>query len=172
MHYVYPVDINHGSSCSQQTRNPQPTVNTCHTSSNAWLPTHSARSVSIHITLSSPVCVLVHQLPALTWQERQSHCSHTAVCVCRAACVACRRLGYEVEATTVALAFGIHEPLPSQKEVFAFLPVRRYGLNFIVQVCVLPQLATLTKAFPASPLDPLQPSGRLRMGCMKFAQHL
>ena len=37
----------------------------------------------------------------------------------------------------MALAFGIHEPQPSQKEVFAFLPVRRYGLNFIVQVCVL-----------------------------------
>lgn len=44
------------------------------------------------------------------------------------------RLGYEVDATTVSLAFGIHEAQPSQKEVFAFLPVRRYGLNFIVQV--------------------------------------
>lgn len=53
---------------------------------------------------------------------------------CARAAPACRRLGYEVEATTVALAFGIHEAQPSQKEVFAFLPVRRYGLNFIVQV--------------------------------------
>jgi hypothetical protein len=51
-----------------------------------------------------------------------------------AACLLCAcRLGYEVEATTVSLAFGIHECQPSQKEVFAFLPVRRYGLNFIVQ---------------------------------------
>lgn len=47
------------------------------------------------------------------------------------------RLGYEVDATTVSLAFGIHEAQPSQKEVFAFLPVRRYGLNFIVQVCLV-----------------------------------
>jgi hypothetical protein len=53
---------------------------------------------------------------------------------CAAACVLCAcRLGYEVEATTVSLAFGVHESQPSQKEVFAFLPVRRYGLNFIVQ---------------------------------------
>lgn len=43
------------------------------------------------------------------------------------------RLGYEVELTTVALAFGVHEPQPTQKEVFAFLPVRRCGLNFVLQ---------------------------------------
>jgi hypothetical protein len=67
-----------------------------------------------------------------------SHCCHVLfVSKCHAACAVYPRLGYEVEATTVALAFGIHEPQPSQKEVFAFLPVRRYGLNFIVQVCLL-----------------------------------
>lgn len=33
----------------------------------------------------------------------------------------------------MALAFGVHEPSPTQKEVFAFLPVRRYGLNFVLQ---------------------------------------
>lgn len=65
---------------------------------------------------------------------------------CTAACLAacrlrppstrarCVRLGFEVEMTTVVLAFGVHEMQPREKEVFAFLPVRRYGLNFIVQV--------------------------------------
>eukprot|EP00878_Enallax_costatus_P012106 GHUV01012639.1.p1 GENE.GHUV01012639.1~~GHUV01012639.1.p1 ORF type:complete len:977 (+),score=346.52 GHUV01012639.1:3040-5970(+) len=44
-----------------------------------------------------------------------------------------KRLHYDVHETKVTLAFGIHEPHPSPQDVFAFLPVRRYGLNFMVQ---------------------------------------
>jgi hypothetical protein len=44
------------------------------------------------------------------------------------------RLRYEVEQTKVSLAFGLDGEGPSQQEVYAFLPVRRYGLNFMVQV--------------------------------------
>eukprot|EP00775_Hariotina_reticulata_P013386 gene13386-13513_t len=43
------------------------------------------------------------------------------------------RLRYAVDETKVTLAFGLDGEGPKQQEVYAFLPVRRYGLNFMVQ---------------------------------------
>ncbi len=34
----------------------------------------------------------------------------------------------------MSLAFGLDGEAPSPQDVYAFLPVRRYGLNFMVQV--------------------------------------
>lgn len=44
------------------------------------------------------------------------------------------RLKYRVDETKVSIAFGLDREAPSQQDVYAFLPVRRYGLNFVVQV--------------------------------------
>jgi hypothetical protein len=44
------------------------------------------------------------------------------------------RLKVRVDSTKVSLAFGLDGEAPQQQDVFAFLPVRRYGLNFVVQV--------------------------------------
>lgn len=49
-----------------------------------------------------------------------------------------KRLDVVVENTELAMAFELcKETAPSQQQVFAFLPVRRYGLRFIVQVSML-----------------------------------
>jgi hypothetical protein len=44
------------------------------------------------------------------------------------------RLKIRVESTKVSLAFGLDGEAPHQQDVYAFLPVRRYGLNFVMQV--------------------------------------
>jgi hypothetical protein len=44
------------------------------------------------------------------------------------------RLKVRVDSTKVSLAFALDGDAPQQQDVFAFLPVRRYGLNFVVQV--------------------------------------
>ena len=44
------------------------------------------------------------------------------------------RLDVLVASTELAMAFELGQQLPSQQQVFAFLPLRRYGLRFIVQV--------------------------------------
>lgn len=77
----------------------------------------------------------------------------------------------------MSLAFGTHEPVPSQKEVFAFLPVRRYGLNFIVQVrAVLPVCAfgltghvSATCTIPAAqkPLGTMKEVWQFTFGCLE-----
>jgi hypothetical protein len=41
-----------------------------------------------------------------------------------------------VKKTAVALAFALDGLQPAEQEVYAYLPVRRYGLNFVVQVGV------------------------------------
>lgn len=46
-----------------------------------------------------------------------------------------KRLDVDVEQTELALAFELNSEQLSQQQVFAFLPLRRYGLRFIVQVC-------------------------------------
>lgn len=44
------------------------------------------------------------------------------------------RLGVAVDETTVSLAFSLDDgAAPGQQPVFAFLPLRRYGLRFMVQ---------------------------------------
>jgi hypothetical protein len=43
-------------------------------------------------------------------------------------------LKINVDSTKVSLAFGLDGEEPRQQDVYAFLPVRRYGLNFVVQV--------------------------------------
>jgi len=45
-----------------------------------------------------------------------------------------KRLDVEVEQTDLALAFELNSEQLSQQQVFAFLPLRRYGLHFIIQV--------------------------------------
>ncbi len=45
-----------------------------------------------------------------------------------------KRLGAALEQTTVSLAFSLDGQAPTQQQVFAFLPLRSYGLKFIVQV--------------------------------------
>ena len=45
-----------------------------------------------------------------------------------------KRLDVQVEETELAMAFELGRQAPSQRQVFAFLPLRRYGLRFIVQV--------------------------------------
>ena len=45
-----------------------------------------------------------------------------------------KRLDVEVEQTDLALAFELNAEQLSQQQVFAFLPLRRYGLRFIIQV--------------------------------------
>ena len=44
------------------------------------------------------------------------------------------RLDVQLDQTTVSLAFSLEGDAPSQQQVYAFLPLRSYGLNFIVQV--------------------------------------
>ncbi|DBA78596.1 TPA: hypothetical protein ACH3X1_008526 [Trebouxia sp. C0004] len=44
-----------------------------------------------------------------------------------------KRLDVEVERTDLALAFELNSEQLSQQQVFAFLPLRRYGLRFIIQ---------------------------------------
>ena len=45
-----------------------------------------------------------------------------------------KRLDVVVEDTELAMAFELCEEAPSQQQVFAFLPLCRYGLRFIIQV--------------------------------------
>ena len=45
-----------------------------------------------------------------------------------------KRLDVEVPETELAVAFELGEQQPRQQQVFAFLPLRKYGLRFIVQV--------------------------------------
>ena len=49
-----------------------------------------------------------------------------------------KRLGAALEQTTVSLAFSLDGQAPTQQQVFAFLPLRSYGLKFIVQVSPAP----------------------------------
>lgn len=49
------------------------------------------------------------------------------------------RLEVQLEQTTVSLAFSLEGEAPTQQQVYAFLPLRSYGLSFIVQVS-LPML--------------------------------
>ena len=49
-----------------------------------------------------------------------------------------RRLGAALEQTTVSLAFSLDGQAPTQQQVFAFLPLRSYGLKFILQVSQAP----------------------------------
>jgi len=44
------------------------------------------------------------------------------------------RLDVQLEQTTVSLAFSLEGEAPMQQQVYAFLPLRSYGLSFIVQV--------------------------------------
>ena len=44
------------------------------------------------------------------------------------------RIEVKVEKTAIALAFTLDGQQPAEQEVYAYLPVRRYGLNFVVQV--------------------------------------
>lgn len=44
------------------------------------------------------------------------------------------RLDVQLEQTTVSLAFNLEGEAPMQQQVYAFLPLRSYGLSFIVQV--------------------------------------
>lgn len=44
------------------------------------------------------------------------------------------RLDVQLDQTSVSLAFNLQGELPSQQQVYAFLPLRSYGLTFIVQV--------------------------------------
>ena len=55
-----------------------------------------------------------------------------------------KRLDVVVENTELAMAFELCEEAPSQQQVFAFLPLRRYGLRFIIQVSMraCPQLSS------------------------------
>ncbi len=39
----------------------------------------------------------------------------------------------KVSETSISLAFGISSPAPTAQPVYAFLPVREYGLRFMVQ---------------------------------------
>lgn len=63
--------------------------------------------------------------------------------------VGVKRLDVEVEHTDLALAFELNSEQLSQQQVFAFLPLRRYGLRFIVQVttpiCVVKACNNLPK---------------------------
>lgn len=45
-----------------------------------------------------------------------------------------KRLDVVVEDTELAMAFELCKEAPSPQQVFAFLPLRRYGLRFIIQV--------------------------------------
>lgn len=47
------------------------------------------------------------------------------------------RAGKQRDTTEVALAFELSKAHPSQQQACAFLPLREYGLNFIVQVSLL-----------------------------------
>ena len=47
------------------------------------------------------------------------------------------RLEVPLEQTTVSLAFNLEGEEPTQQQVYAFLPLRSYGLCFIVQVTLL-----------------------------------
>lgn len=44
------------------------------------------------------------------------------------------RLDVQLDQTTVSLAFNLEGDVPTQQQVYAFLPLRSYGLSFIVQV--------------------------------------
>ncbi len=44
------------------------------------------------------------------------------------------RLEVQLQQTTVSLAFNLEGEAPTQQQVYAFLPLRSYGLSFIVQV--------------------------------------
>lgn len=44
------------------------------------------------------------------------------------------RLDVQLDQTTVSLAFNLEGEAPTQQQVYAFLPLRSYGLCFIVQV--------------------------------------
>lgn len=44
------------------------------------------------------------------------------------------RLDTQLDQTTVSLAFNLEGDIPTQQQVYAFLPLRSYGLSFIVQV--------------------------------------
>ena len=44
------------------------------------------------------------------------------------------RLDVQLDQTTVSLAFNLEGGAPTQQQVYAFLPLRSYGLCFIVQV--------------------------------------
>ena len=45
-----------------------------------------------------------------------------------------KRLDVDVEETELSVAFELNMEQLRQQQVFAFLPLRRYGLRFIVQV--------------------------------------
>ena len=40
----------------------------------------------------------------------------------------------QLQQTTVSLAFNLQGEAPTQQQVYAFLPLRSYGLCFIIQV--------------------------------------
>lgn len=44
------------------------------------------------------------------------------------------RLDAQLDQTMVSLAFNLEGEVPTQQQVYAFLPLRSYGLSFIVQV--------------------------------------
>ena len=52
-----------------------------------------------------------------------------------------KRLDVEVPETELAVAFELGQRQPRQQQVFAFLPLRKYGLRFIVQASVIDQSA-------------------------------
>lgn len=51
------------------------------------------------------------------------------------------RLDVQLDQTTVSLAFNLEGDAPTQQQVYAFLPLRSYGLCFIVQVSPSPALS-------------------------------
>lgn len=67
-----------------------------------------------------------------------------------------KRLDVVVENSELAMAFELCEEAPSQQQVFAFLPLRRYGLRFIIQVSMkaCPQSASCAGVTVWDPFDP------------------
>lgn len=61
------------------------------------------------------------------------------------------RLDVQLDQTTVSLAFNLEGDAPTQQQVYAFLPLRSYGLCFIVQVSLLTALMLLLLRFPLNP---------------------
>ena len=56
------------------------------------------------------------------------------------------RLDVQLDQTTVSLAFNLEGDAPTQQQVYAFLPLRSYGLCFIVQVSPLTALMLILQS--------------------------
>ena len=63
------------------------------------------------------------------------------------------RRGMAVDESSVSLAFSLSDEAPVQQQVFAFLPLRSYGLRFIVQVSLAALLAWKTSLSHQAPIQ-------------------